>query len=220
MQHASDEMKAYYAARAPYYDDVYLKPEREADLSFLKKHIPAYFAGRSVLEVACGTGFWTPHIANLAASVKATDWTPEPLNFAKLRPGVETVTFAQADAYALPADLGRFEGAFAGLWFSHVPVASRNAFFQSLHDRLTPGARVLLLDNSDSQLSDFPIEEVDDDGNTYQHRQLLDGTVHRVLKNFPTSTQLSALVAPFAARSKHIQLKNFWLFEYELKPDA
>ena len=220
MQHASDEMRAYYAARAPYYDEVYLKPERAADLSFIKTHISAYFSGRTVLEAACGTGFWTPHVARLAASVTATDWTPEPLNFARLRPGAESVKFIQADAYALPEDLGRFSGGFAGLWFSHVPVASRKAFFQSLHDRLLPGARVLLIDNSDTQLLDLPIAEVDGDGNMYQYRPLQDGSVHRVLKNFPTPTLLREIVAPFAIRSEHIQLENFWLFEYELASET
>ena len=33
--HASPDLQAYYAARAPYYDAVYLKPERQADIAFL-----------------------------------------------------------------------------------------------------------------------------------------------------------------------------------------
>ena len=49
------EMHAYYASRAPYYDAVYLKPERAKDIAFLSGHLPTAFAGRSVLEVACGT---------------------------------------------------------------------------------------------------------------------------------------------------------------------
>ena len=66
MADASAEMRAYYAARAPYYDAVYLKPERAKDIAFLFDYLPAVFAGRSVLEVACGTGYWTQHIAGTA----------------------------------------------------------------------------------------------------------------------------------------------------------
>lgn len=216
MTHASAEMHAYYAARAPYYDAVYLKPERRADISFLSAHLPARLAGREVLEVACGTGYWTQHIAPATLSMVATDGTVEPLEFARRRPHTERVVFAQADAYALPGHLGRFDGAFAGLWFSHVPIRSRQAFLASLHARLKPGARVLLIDNGLVQLQDFPIAETDADGNTYQHRPLRDGSVHRVLKNFPVESELRELLAPMAQNVEFRALENFWLLEYEL----
>src|SRR5688500_4653436 len=142
MTHPSAEMQAYYAARAPYYDAVYLKPERKADIAFLAAYLPTLFAGRAVLEVACGTGYWTQHIALKATRLVATDATLEPLEFAKLRPNTGSVVFRQEDAYNLPADLGTFQGAFAGLWFSHVPIGSRPAFMRSLHARLQSAAKV------------------------------------------------------------------------------
>lgn len=220
MPHASPEMHAYYAARAPYYDAVYQKPERREDIAFLADHLPCRLKGLRVLEVACGTGYWTQHIATSAQQLVATDGTAEPLAFARLRPGTENVVFAQADAYALPESLGRFNGAFAGLWFSHVPLRARASFLHSLHQRLEPGARVLLMDNGQVQLQDFPIAEVDADGNTYQHRTLQDGSVHRVLKNFPTEAELQTLFAPVAHRLSYRQLQNFWLLEYEFKGDC
>jgi ubiquinone/menaquinone biosynthesis C-methylase UbiE len=219
MTHTSTEMQAYYAARAPYYDAVYLKPERANDIAFLPHHLSSRLANRSVLEVACGTGFWTQHIAPHAQRLVATDGTAEPLEFAKLRPAASTVTFSQVDAYHLPADLGQFSGAFAGLWFSHVPIEARTQFLQSLHARLEPGARVLFLDNSSIQCRELPITETDDQGNTYQHRQLKDGSMHRVLKNFPTQAELRALIAPYAATVNYTDLENFWLLEYEI-PDT
>lgn len=45
--HGVAEMRAYYAARAPYYDAVYLKPERRADIAFLVGHLPQRLGGRS-----------------------------------------------------------------------------------------------------------------------------------------------------------------------------
>lgn len=216
MTHASAEMRAYYAARAPYYDAVYLKPERRDDIAFLASHLPSRFKARAVLEVACGTGFWTQHIAPATRSMTATDGTAEPLQFARLRPGTSEVTFLLADAYTLPAQLGTFDGAFAGLWFSHVPIGAREAFLASLHSRLAPGARVILLDNNLAQLRDFPLSETDAEGNTYQLRPLRDRSVHKVLKNFPSRAELNALLAPHARRIEHRDLDNFWLCEYEL----
>ncbi len=210
-----DEMQSYYAARAPYYDDVYDKPERREDIAFLKSHLPAVFAGRKVLEIACGTGYWTQHIATAAAAMTATDAVAQPLDLARGRPGVGAVRFALADAYDLPESLGAFDAAFAGLWLSHVPVERRGEFLQSLHRHLSPGAKVVLIDNSEVQLKDFPIAEQDAHGNTYQMRRLKDGTMHRVLKNFPSRAELEAMIAGFGVRPAYRDLQNFWLLEYE-----
>lgn len=212
---APDPMQAYYAARAPYYDDVYEKPERREDIAFLRGHLPAVFAGRRVLEVACGTGYWTQHIAPVAAAMTATDAIEAPLALAKGRPGVADVRFALADAYDLPEALGTFDAAFAGLWLSHILVQRRAAFLASLHRRLSPGAKVVFLDNSEVQLGDFPIAERDAGGNTWQLRRLKDGTEHRVLKNFPTRAELEAMIAGSGVRPAWRGLANFWLFEYE-----
>jgi ubiquinone/menaquinone biosynthesis C-methylase UbiE len=214
MTTADSSMQAYYAARAPYYDAVYEKPERRTDIALLRNAVESRFARRSVIEVACGTGYWSQFIAPVAALLVATDATAEPLEFAKLRPRTEAVRFVQADAYALPVGLGKFDAAFAGLWLSHVPVASRAHFFASLHRVLLAGAHVVLIDNSEVQCVELPIVERDADGNTYQHRRLRDGSVHRVLKNFPTEAELVSMIGGFGELPRYRRLENFWLFEY------
>lgn len=211
------ELRRYYAERAPYYDAVYAKPERARDLAFLHEWVPAQFEGRRVLEVACGTGYWTPRIAARAKALVATDATAEPLAFARLRPGAEAVRFLEADAYELPESLGAFDGAFAGLWLSHVPRRRLAAFLAGLHARLSPGAVVVLVDNNRVQLQDFPIAETDADGNTYQHRTSREGIAHRVLKNFPTGPELEALVAGAADEVAWRDLENFWTLRYRLR---
>jgi demethylmenaquinone methyltransferase/2-methoxy-6-polyprenyl-1,4-benzoquinol methylase len=208
-------LKSYYAMRAPYYDAVYEKPERREDIAFLKQFLPERFAQRAVIEVACGTGYWTQHIAPATRAMTATDVLAEPLAFATARPGVEQVRFLEADAFALPVALGEFDGAFAGLWLSHVAMRRRAEFFASLHRLLQPGARVVLIDNSTVQCQELPIVERDADGNTYQHRPLRDGSVHRVLKNFPTQAELEAMIQGFGVRPAYRALANFWVLEYE-----
>jgi demethylmenaquinone methyltransferase/2-methoxy-6-polyprenyl-1,4-benzoquinol methylase len=212
---SEDPLKDYYAARAPYYDAVYEKPERREDIAFLRNYLPSVFAGRAVLEVACGTGYWTQFIAPAARAMSATDATAEPLAIAPTRPGVDAVHFSLADAYALPASLGRFDAAFAGLWLSHVPIGRRPEFLSAMHRLLLPGARIVLIDNSEVQCRELPIVERDAEGNTYQMRQLRDGSVHRVLKNFPSREELEDMIAGLGTRPSHRSLQNFWLFEYE-----
>jgi len=207
-------MREYYAARAPIYDEVYLRPERQADLAELRRRIAGWFAGRSVLEVACGTGFWTQFIVPVAARVVATDAVLEPLALARLRPGVERVAFVQADAFALPESLGVFDAAFAGLWISHVPRERVRNFLTGLHARLAPGACVVLVDNTEAQCGRLPIAGRDAAGNAYQQRTLPDGTTHRVLKNFPTESELQSMIDGIGTRPQYWRGAHFWAFCY------
>jgi SAM-dependent methyltransferase len=206
---------AYYAARAQEYELVYHKPERQADLTRLHEAVPAPFTNRSVLEVACGTGYWTQYIARTARSICATDLAEETLAVAR-RKGLsaDRVTFSVADAMDLPASLGTFESAFCGFWWSHVPRACIDAFLISLHARLAPGATVLLLDNLNVEGSSTPISRQSADGDTYQIRHLSDGSRHEVLKNFPAESELRARLGARAADVKYTSYGYYWLLEY------
>lgn len=216
MPSVSPELVAYYRRRAAEYEDFYARPERQPELGFLRRHLPERMAGRRVLEVACGTGYWTALVAPAARSIFATDAAEEPMRYARAKaypPGV--VRFALADAYALGDELGTFDAALAVFWWSHVPRREIQRFLASLHGRLEPGARVLLMDNTYVEGSSTPIAERDDDGNTYQLRPLSDGSEHRVLKNFPDEAELRAALAPHAAQISYQALRYYWIAEYE-----
>ncbi|MDO9422230.1 MAG: class I SAM-dependent methyltransferase [Herminiimonas sp.] len=107
-------LQAYYAARALEYDEVYLKPERQADLRAIERWLLSRFIDAHVLEVACGTGYWTQFIAPLASAITAIDATAETLKIAEQRVRNNDVHFEVGDAYALPHVEGGFDGAFAG----------------------------------------------------------------------------------------------------------
>lgn len=207
-------MHDYYAARAPEYDRIYLKPERQADLRRIEAWLPTVFAGRSVLEIACGTGWWTQFVAPVAAHVLAIDAAPETLRIARGRVGGDNVAFAVGDAYALPVRLQGFEAAFAGFWFSHVPKGRISAFLAGLQQALAPGARVVFLDNRYVEGNSTPISERDAQGNTYQLRALQDGSTHRVLKNFPDEAELRAATQGFARELRFHSWEYYWALEY------
>jgi len=218
MSNAPDSLEAglqrYYAARAPEYDRVYLKPERQADLRRLEAWLPALFAGRRVLEVACGTGYWTQFIAPAAASVRALDSSAETMAIAAQRVPAGRVEFAVGDAYALPHEPGRFDAAFAGFWFSHVLKHRQREFLAGLGAALAPGATVVLLDNRFVAGSNHAISETDDEGNTWQARPLDDGSTHRVLKNFPSEAELRALLAGLAQQVEYTAFDYYWALRY------
>ncbi len=210
-------MRDYYARRAATYERVYHKPERQTDLRAMEAALAAPFAGRQVLEVACGTGWWTPHGARDALSWLATDLNPETMALARAKPLPNCVSFATVDAYSM-AELGgrQFNGAFTGCWWSHVPLQRLPAWLATLHARLQTGARVVMLDNSFVQTSSTPLTRSDAHGNTYQERTLDDGSVHEVLKNFPTPEQATAMLGPRALRPHWRAYEHYWVLTYEL----
>ena len=75
----------YYAKRANEYERIYQKPERQKDLANLRKLFRQAFAGHSVLEIACGTGYWTQVVAETAKSITATDINDDVLQIARAK---------------------------------------------------------------------------------------------------------------------------------------
>lgn len=213
-----DGMREYYARRAAYYERVYFKPERQSDLRAMESWLAGQFTGRSVLEVACGTGWWAPHGAREAADWLATDVNPETMAIARAKPLPAGVRFAEVEAYTLAglAPAARFDGAFAGCWWSHVPLQRLSAWLEAMHARLLPGARVIFLDNRYVHTSSTPLSRRDAEGNTYQQRTLDDGSSHEVLKNFPSFEQAVAYLGPRAERPQWIAHTHYWILAYEL----
>jgi demethylmenaquinone methyltransferase/2-methoxy-6-polyprenyl-1,4-benzoquinol methylase len=207
-------MQAYYAARACEYDQIYLKPERQSDLRAIEQWLPAVFAGARVLEVACGTGYWTRFIAAAAAGVLAVDAAPETLDIARQRVPAGKVRLLVGDAYALAASEPKCDAGFAGFWFSHVPKSRVREFLAGFNAALAPGARVVLLDNLFVAGSSSPISERDGEGNTYQARRLGDGTAHRVLKNFPSEGELRVLAEGLATDIAYKSWSYYWALTY------
>jgi ubiquinone/menaquinone biosynthesis C-methylase UbiE len=212
------QLEKYYAKRASEYEQVYEKAERQDELEWLRQRIPALFEGRTVLEVACGTGYWTQFIARSAKMVNACDINDAVLEIAREKPiAKDRVDFFKADAVALDNVPPGCDAAFAGFWWSHVKKSGIERFVANLSQRLAPGARVVILDNLFVGDSSTPISRRDAEGNTYQKRKILTGEEYEVLKNFPTAEELTAAVAPVASEAHLESLNYYWLLVFTLK---
>lgn len=208
----------YYGRRAAEYEQVYAKPERQADLAMLRDVVARYFAGRHALEIACGTGYWTEVLTQSSASVVATDVSSEVLDLARVKPALAKVDFQPADAFHLAAVSGAFDAGFAGFWWSHMLRGDRARFLREFHDRIGAGARVMLVDNRFVDGSSTPICRVDASGDSYQRRRLANGDEYEILKNFPTPNEVTgSLQAAGAEAVDVVELEYYWYATYGVR---
>ena len=187
MAFASDPATAaYYERRAAEYDDWYegtglfasrSRPgwhEEVDDLVALVRSLPA----ARTLDVACGTGFLTRH---LAGYVVALDQSRAMVAIAqhRLPDGLALV----GDSLALPFADGAFDRLFTGHFYGHLPSAERDRF---LAEAARVARELVVVDTAFR-------EGVAAEG--YEQRRLNDGSTHRVFKRYLVATELAAELA-------------------------
>ena len=217
-QSTTPQLETYYSKRAREYEKIYEKPERQHELEWLQERVPKLYRGRTVLEVACGTGYWSQYIARSAKKLYACDINEPVLEIAREKPiPAGRAEFFNANAITLEGVPAGCDAAFAGFWWSHVPRSGLTQFVANLARKLAPGSLVGILDNQFAEGSSTPISRRDAEGNTYQMRGLANGEQYEVLKNFPTAGELREAVRP-VAREAHLEtLRYYWLLVFTLK---
>jgi SAM-dependent methyltransferase len=200
------EQQAYYRARAPEYDQWWLRQGRFdhgehansrwfADVAALEQALAEFGPRGDILELACGTGLWTRHLVAGARRLVAVDGSPEVLaiNRARLRDqfGVE---YVQADLFEWsPAE--KFDVCFFGFWLSHVPESKFDSFWAMVRRALRPDGRVFFADSARSELSGAADHQPPVPGEETMTRRLSDGSEFRVVKRFYEPAQLQPRLA-------------------------
>jgi demethylmenaquinone methyltransferase/2-methoxy-6-polyprenyl-1,4-benzoquinol methylase len=210
-----DKLADYYAKRAAEYERIYARPERQRDLAALKERIRRMLQGRRVLELACGTGYWTEVIAPVAREVTALDVNHEVLDIARAKSCPPArVQFMRADC-TTPPDLGRRHDAlFAGFWWSHVPLQRLDDFLAAGVAAVAPRALIAFLDNRFVEGSSTAVARSDAQGNAYQQRSLDDGSTHEVLKNFPSASELIRRTVKCGWGANVELYEHYWLLSF------
>ena len=217
MTTVNTDMAAYYAERANDYELIYDKPERQDDLDVLKERMQETLAGQHVLEVACGTGYWTREIAATAASVVATDLNAQVIDVARLKDlPADKVRFEVGNAFDLkPA--GAFTACFAGFWWSHVKRDEQAPFLAHLRALLGKDALLVMIDNVYVEGSSTSIARTDLEGNTYQIRRLPSGERFEIVKNFPSDSSLRKRMEHAVKEIRIKRLEHYWMLTCKLK---
>lgn len=194
-------MEQYYDRRASEYEAVYRRddPVRQKELGDMEVAVKEAMRGKRVLEIACGTGYWTERVVETAGHVVGIDAAPATLEIAQSKNlPQDKVDFRLGDAYDKKTFSGDFDAGLAMFWFSHVPRQQIPKFLTELHGALKGGSTVFLAENMLQEGIGGELIHKPGMNDTFKRRKLADGSTHDILKNYYTHAELEAILSPFA----------------------
>lgn len=203
----------YYHERANEYEKVYLNPAEQTDLQEATSLFQRLFANKSVLEIACGTGYWTERIAQTASEVLATDANQSMVDIARKRSMPDHVTLAVADMFEITPDK-KYDVVFGGFIWSHIFLHDLDRLIQRLKSCLLPGGMIVMIDGRMVENTNHDKKRIihtDETGNTYQNRILENGDSYLVLKNFPTRDFIRQKLSPIATEVSFVDTTYYWI---------
>ena len=209
----SQDLTSYYNDRAKEYDKVYQIPEEKEDLVKASELFQKIFKNKSVLEIACGTGYWTEQISITANSILATDINKSVIDIAKTKNFNNNVIFEIADMNNL-ITAKIFDGFFGGFIWSHILLQDIDKLLRKLKDQIIENGDIVFIDSNQvlgGAHDKNRITRVDKFGNTFQTRKLENETTYEVLKNFPSKHFLIDKLSQISTDINIIELEHYWI---------
>ncbi|MBU8932538.1 MAG: methyltransferase domain-containing protein [candidate division Zixibacteria bacterium] len=207
------DTEMYYRLRAPEYEQIYYReaPERRQEIDDEATFLRDISTGKEVLEIACGTGYWTSIVSETAASIVASDISPEMIAIARGKKYHCPVMFCRSDLEQLPFAGSAFDLIVVGFWFSHHPRQEHHSFLEQIQHPLKNNGLIWLIDNNPP--AEGPTNEshhVDEYGNNYKRRFLDNDEEHIILKNYFTEDELVDIFARRFHIARLIHKTYYW----------
>jgi SAM-dependent methyltransferase len=214
-----EDIKKYYSDIAVNYDNLagYEDPNTEKIRKEMKSRHQKYLKGHDILEIACGTGYWTEVIAKTAHSILSVDIDKKMISRAKKRVAkFKNVTFKIADAYSLDSIKGTFSAAYAHWWWSHIPKSRIRSFLSNLHKKLISNAFVLFSNHLPNYRDHKLKISHNKFGDRLEERILSNGKKYFVVKNFLAKREAFDYVSGLAKNIHFFRYKGFWELRYNV----
>jgi len=196
-----DEMRDYYRARAPEYDDWFLRrgrydrsPETNrrwfVEVDEVVAALERAGLGGDALELAAGTGIWTERLLPQVASLTAVDASPEMIALNLARVGQDRVRYIQTDLFTWQPDR-QYDAVFFGFWISHVPRERLDAFLRIVATALHPGGKLFFVDGRREPTSTAVDHQLPMPDAQIMTRRLDDGREFQIVKIFYEPSELA-----------------------------
>jgi demethylmenaquinone methyltransferase/2-methoxy-6-polyprenyl-1,4-benzoquinol methylase len=206
----------YYKQRANEYEKVYEKPERQTDLRKIEKYLENQFLNQQVIEIGCGTGFWTIQLAKNCKSILGIDVNKEVIEIAKEKEyKKKNVEFEVIDLIKLPNRNLKYEGLFGGFIWSHIKKQDISEFLSICLNQIKSEGELIFIDNKYVEGSSTPINRIDESGNKYQLRKLSSGKEYEVVKNFPSQIGFAKMINLEIEDFDWIELDFYWIAKFK-----
>lgn len=213
-------LSEYYNKKAQEYEEVYHRQDktRLAEQTQVKQYIKESFINRYVLELACGTGYWTESLLTVAQKIVAIDQSPDMLSIASKRYADHPkINFLLGDAYAPPISFPKYNGCMANFLFSHIPKEQIHPFLKTLHGRLEKDAFIFFVDSNYQEGIGGTLIEKKGEEDTRKRRKLNNGEEYDILKNYYSKEELETIFGKYSKKLLVQYLTNFWIVGYYLE---
>jgi demethylmenaquinone methyltransferase/2-methoxy-6-polyprenyl-1,4-benzoquinol methylase len=206
---------AYYRARAAEYDAWWFRTGRfdrgpasnaawRADVAVVERAVADMLEATRpsrIVELACGTGLFTRHLAPRADQVTAIDAAPEVIAINRKRVAAPNVRYVEANLFDWQPQQ-RYDCVFMSFWLSHVPPARFASFWTTVRQALAPDGFAYVVDSAHDPTSTAADHPTPDRAAGIVTRRLDDGREFRIVKVFHEPAPLAASLAAlgFAAR--------------------
>lgn len=166
-----------------------------------------------VLELACGTGWWTERLARTARSLTCLDASPETIDVNRARldaAGLARPTYVVDDLFAWEPT-GAYDAVFFSFWLSHVPRSAFETFWSKVARSLRPGGHAFFIDSAPDPTSTARDHRMPDpDG--MQERRLNDGSVFRIVKRFHEPAELTNALGSLGWSAAIARTPSYFIF--------
>ncbi|MBN1591869.1 MAG: class I SAM-dependent methyltransferase [Candidatus Coatesbacteria bacterium] len=190
---------SYYDARAEEYDQFYtgegsfedIKSEIMADHKAISAMIESFALG-SLLDVACGTSYYSQTYSKGASSVTGVDISRRMLSESRKRHlalGVKS-SLIRADSFMLPLAAGKFDRCFIGFLLSHLSDEDIVALIKAISPLMKADGKIAIVDSAWTEMRSRQSRK----RSSYQTRTLDDGREFSVFKRYFTLDELNSLM--------------------------
>jgi len=214
----------YYRARAGEYDEWWFRTGRydrgeefnsrwRDEVAQVEGALATWLVGRRprhVLELACGTGLFTRHLAPRVEALTAIDASAEVIAINRARVASSNVQYVQADLFAWQPDR-RYDLVFFSFWLSHVPEDRFASFWSNVGAALVPGGAAHLIDSAFDPSSTAKDHATPNRESGVVTRKLNDGREFHIVKMFYRPDQLTAKLSAIGWQADIAQTERYFI---------
>jgi len=210
----------YYRARAAEYENIYYRkvPERRKEIEDHCDYVRRISENKTVLDLACGTGYWGKVASKTARELVGVDISIEMIKQAAQKSFGCRADFVVSSLYDLPFGPQSFDLIILGFWLSHEPRQNYENLFKAVTHPLKTDGQIWMIDNNPP--AEGPKSEsagADSNGNNLKHRRLENGDEFVIIKNYFETEDLKKIFSGRFRIIEFVHKKYYWSVLLEQK---